>query len=189
MSYDLLHPGYVANRYYAGYPAFTATTTALPAINTIYFAPVLIVVPLRFDRVKVNVTTGVASALLKHALYNADQATKRPIGAPIAVNNTGLDCATSATTPEFTVDPAISLTPGLYWFGCKSSHQPQFQSIANTASWASWDLGRSSGNSTAHMCGLFMSHTMALDMPTIALGDTISDQPSSGIPLPWFRAA
>jgi hypothetical protein len=180
------HPGYVSGRYYAGYTETTATTSALPAIDTIYFHPVLILTPVSFDRVKVNCVTGVATARLKHGLWNMDPTTMKPIGAPIYADNTGLDCGTSSTTPEFTI--AVGLAPGMYWWGSKSGHTPTLQSAANSHGVMSWDFGRSSGASTTHMCGLSMAHAMATDMPTLTGAESIIDYATAGVPLPWFRA-
>lgn len=180
------HPGYVAGRYYPGYPATTAST-AIPAVDTIYFAPVRITSPLTFDRLGVRVITGVSSALLKIGLWASDPITKKPIGAPIVADDTGLDCATSTTSPELAA--TAFLAPGLYWFGGKSGHAPTLMSFLGTGGVISWDIGRSINTSMVGMLGYSMAHALAEDMPTLTGAESISDLVTSGAPMAWFRAA
>jgi hypothetical protein len=180
-----LHPGYVPGLYYMGYPTPTTSGSALPAIDTLYFCPVLILTPLSFDRIGVRVQTGAASALLKHGLWASDPTTKLPIGAPIVADDTGLDCSTSTSSPEVAL--SAQLAPGLYWWGSKSGHAPALVAVTNLQSLVGWAVGRSVIGANA--TGRSMAHAMATALPTLTGGETISDVVVSGIPLPWFRAA
>jgi hypothetical protein len=183
------HPGYVSQRYYAGYPAVTGTTSALPSIDTLSFSLMVLTRPVTIDRLKVNVVTGVASAILKIGLWRADETTRKPIGAPLVVDDTGLNCSVSSSSPEFTIDPAITLSPGFYWFGCKSGHTPTLQNLATSGAAFSWSHGRSTGASVVNLTAFTLATQPVGDpMPTLT-GSEATDGTSAGVPLLWFRVA
>ena len=180
------HPGYIAGRWYAGYPLATTSTSALPAIDTIYFTPVLITKLFSFDQIKVNCITGAAGAILKVGLWNMDEATKKPIGAPIVADNTGLDCSVSATQPQVAL--SATLAPGRYWFGTKSGHLPAIQSFLSSNATGSWEFGRSNGASSTQCLGLSTPSAVGDAMPTLTGAETFTDITVSGAPLGWFRS-
>jgi hypothetical protein len=108
-----VHPPYVAGRYYSGMAASGVLTGATITNGLIYYAPFILPVAAKFDRICWRYTTasGSAGSLGRCAIYSDANAT--PGGLIIDAGTFATDTAATAT-PEITIS-ALSLGAGLYW--------------------------------------------------------------------------
>lgn len=156
-----LFPGYLPGKTYVMYDS-TTSSTAIQAIDTIYFYPFRVYAPLRVTAGAVRVDTGGAGSSVKGAVWANSPLSHRPVGIPLLVDNTGV-----ATTGSGLAALAMTglLMPGVYWFGIKStgtlptmrSTQAVIGLAPNTAS-------------TPAFISLSFADTYSNSMPTLAEG-------------------
>lgn len=112
------HPGYIAGRYYATLSSGGGGNNIPVAIDTIYFHPMVIPRPFKFNNGAVRIGTGGAGSSIKSAIWANSAISSRPVGAPLFADNTGAATTSSNATIVLALG-AGTLAPGFYWFGAK----------------------------------------------------------------------
>lgn len=177
----LLHPTYVSGRTYSTYWGQMLNSAAMPAIDIIYFYPFLITRTLAFASGSARVQTAGAGSSIKVGIWANSPTSSRAVGAPVAVDNTGI--TTQASTTD--VVPAISgtLYPGWYWMGIKTTGTPAtFHSITAPNLFMSWAMG----NATSPLMvvtAFSIADTYSNNMPTIAEAAAFTPVTASGVPV------
>jgi len=159
-----LFPGYIPGKSYVMYDSSTSSS-ALAAIDTIYFYPFKVVAPLRFVSAAVRCDAGGAGSSVKGGIWANSPISGRPVGAPLAADNTG-----AATTGTGLITLAMSglLLPGVYWFGIKTTGTPPTMRSCQAA------IGLApNGGSTTAFISLSIADTYSNSMPTLAEGAAV----------------
>lgn len=168
---NILHPGFVAANWYplnVGFASGASQTVSATAIaaDTIYYIPFVLARQITVSDLGARVTTAVASAKFRVAIYANNASTARPTGTPLA--ETG-DILTGGATGTFTGDITganVTLAAGIYWAAfwsdsalawtamVGSSNTTDFMrmmgsTLANTAAGGATDIGVSSAETFA----------------------------------------
>lgn len=177
-SRQVSHPGYLASSFYATFTGFASTTSAVPAIDTVYIYPFVITSNVTVASLSVRVVTGGAGSSVKLAIYGTGS-TGKPSGAPLAANNTG--AATTSNSTTVTLSAAVTLTPGVYWVAQKYTGTLPTTVSINSLSY-SFDglLGRATIGSSA-LTAWSKADTYSNDMPTLTGSDSWTDVVAGGV--------
>ncbi|MPZ57627.1 MAG: DUF2793 domain-containing protein [Rhizobiales bacterium] len=172
----------VASKFYPTIGASTASNQPVPDADTLYLTPFECRMKMTLTSLAIRVVTAGTGSSVKMALW-ADK-NGRPIGAPLAANNTGAATTSNGTT----VSQAISLTlhPGVYWVGSvhTGSPLPQCVRVANTDSSVSSQMGVSDlTNVSAIALSIAQAYANDLSALTFTGGESFTDVASNGVPL------
>lgn len=180
------HPGVRAGALYPTFRGVHNTGTAYPGVSTIYAYPFRVAAKISVSSLVFRCVTGAASSNLKAAIYanNSVSGTgfAKPVGAPIAVCNTGQSSATSNSAVTCPVSTVV-LWPGLYWMASKSDGAASFVSISATDYAIEEMIGRAAANGNTSVTGVSTTDTYASNFPTLSGSETWSEVLSSGIPI------
>lgn len=180
------HPGVRAGALYPTFRGVHNTGTAYPGVSTIYAYPFRVAAKISVSSLVFRCVTGAASSNLKAAIYanNSVSGTgfAKPVGAPIAVCNTGQSSATSNSAVTCPVSTVV-LWPGLYWMASKSDGAASFVSISATDYAIEEMIGRAAANGNTSVTGVSTSDTYSSNFPTLSGSETWSEVLSSGIPI------
>lgn len=173
------HPGFISGR---RYPLVKATKagTAIAAIDTIYFLPFMLAADMVLSKLSVRSTVGGAASSIKFGLWDNSPVSIRPLGAPLAVDNTGV-----ASTGAGDLDSAaltVSLERDhLYWAGIKTTGTPA--SIHAVVNLSAGELAYMFGTKTNNVNNAFsFADTYSNAMPTFVEGATFTDLATDVIP-------
>jgi multisubunit Na+/H+ antiporter MnhE subunit len=151
-SSTVVHPGYVAGRFYPCSNSTVAGGTAVTASN-IRAMPFTISKPITVSALGARVTTASASGNFQLAIYAHDPAAVAPTGA--ALCSTASLSTTSATALSGAVT-SVTLQPGTYWMAVNQDNSTAaYQTLAAAATQAGYIAGSttlatvSSANATA----------------------------------------
>lgn len=111
----LLHPGYVAGRWYCGLNQQTPGSAAR-ANGSLYATPFFIEQGITISDLAMVVQTLAVGGKIQLGIYASDPATKMPTGAPLAVTGDLSTTLLAAVSGDIT-GADVALSPGLYWFG------------------------------------------------------------------------
>lgn len=114
------HPGFLAGKQYSLWQG-AIQNAVIPAVDIIYFYPIYIPLTLVFTSGAIRVATGGAGSSVKIGIWRNSPVSGRPLGAPVAVDNTG---AATTGTGQIAIAIAATLTPGWYWVGTKTTGTP-----------------------------------------------------------------
>ena len=172
---------YITGRYYSTYAGPPNTTTAVPAIDTIYFSPFQSVNPVTLTGAMIRVSTGGAGSSAKGGIWANSAVSARPLGAPLIVDNTGV--ATTSSSSNAALAMTGTLAPGIYWAGTKfTGTLPQCVSITGGNLFFMAMVGIVTSASPVTN-GLSFADTYSNNMPTMAEGASFTVVGASGIPV------
>lgn len=167
----LLHPGYIAGQYYATYPGSLVQTTP-GAVDTVFFYPVIFPHQITFTAARARIQTGGAGSSMKTGIWENYAPTMRPVGAPVAVDNTGI--ATTSSTTDSAITMSGTLQAGqLYWIGTKfTGTLPGMWCVPNSNAFIAWLTGLGTGalNSASYS----IASTYSNNMPTLATNASLT---------------
>lgn len=175
------HPGFIASRRYP-LASTQASAGAVGAVDMIYLFPIILRAPISIVSLSAYVATGGAGSAMKAAIWADSPVSHRPLGAPLAVDNTGI-ATTSSTTAVTLTTGAVTLAPGYYWGGTKfTGTLPSMRAIPNTDVSMAHFFGSGTGGETQPYYQY--AHSYATAMPTFAEGDVtaVTVQP---VPMLW----
>ena len=172
---DSPHPGYIGTKQYTLWDGATQNA-ALAAADTIYFYAWYNPRRITFASGALRVATGGAGSSCKVGIWANSTLHGRPVGAPIAADNTGF-----ATTGTGQIAAAIAgaLEPGWYWIGVKCTGTPP--SIVSTAGVLGGGAMPNGGNNSATQ--ISFADTYSNSMPTLAEGASFTPISSGGAPI------
>lgn len=171
-------PGFIAGRFYATFYGVHATAVAVGAIDTLYAYPFRLAEAVVLTNLDIRVVTGGAGSSWKGAIYAS--AAGRPIGAPLAVNNTGAATATSNADAPLAMSAALQ--PGRYWVAQKfTGTPPALKSISSTDYSIEALIGRTQMNGNTSVTGTSVASTYSANMPTFTGAESWTDQFGAGI--------
>jgi hypothetical protein len=124
---NTMWPYYSTGLFYSAAVNALANGTIAGAADRLDACPIIFAKPLTIDRADIEVTTGVASALARIALYNADASTGLPTSR-IGVSG-DLDCSTSSTTQTWSVSHTFAAYT-VYWIAVHHSSNATLRGIA-----------------------------------------------------------
>lgn len=141
------------------------SSTAIAAIDTIYFYPYLCPVTTTFINGRIYVVTGGAGSSLKAGIWANSTVSNRPLGAPLYKDDTGV-ASTSSSTDAVIALGSGTLTIGvLYWIGVKTTGTPPTVYGNPTTSQL---LNTLAGGTASWHSSLAYADTYSNAMPTIA---------------------
>lgn len=159
------HPGYIAGRQYATMPTVPTTGSAVAAVDIVYFYPFQLFTPIVLKGFTARVATAGAGSSMKTAIWADSAVSHRPLGAPLAADNVGVD--TSTTGEKAITIAETSLAPGWYWVGSKfTGTLPSMYSLSGT--YMAWAGGYATNGFTLN--GLGTASAYANAMPTVTEG-------------------
>ncbi len=169
--------GTTENRWYiAGLVNGTALTTVAFVANRLYAYPFIASVPTTINDIGVNVSTAVASSLVRLGVYN-DNGNLYP-------NALLVDAGTVSSAAIAFVSVAISgtlkLRPGLYWLVAVSGHAPTVRAPALGSSIPILGTDNVAGT-TATGIGWDAAHTMGVLPSTYPASATVRTAAAHGI--------
>lgn len=163
-----LHPGYIAGRRVA-LTKSPASSTAIAAVDTIYFLPFFLYAPLPFTALSAHVTVGGAASSMKTGVWANSPVSMRPLGAPLFADNTGVATATGATSVNNAVGAGTFAPFTLYWTGAKfTGTLPSLWAVPNTSFETAWLVGVAGGVNT--LTNISIADAYANALPTFAEG-------------------
>lgn len=178
---DLDHPGYVAGRVYNTYRGPLTTSSVIGAINTLYFYTFRIFYPILLKTIRFYVSAGGAASSAKSAIWGNSSLSNRPIGAPIVVDNTGVDTSTLGEKTADVTDTVFG--PGWYWSGMKfTGTLPSLLTASGANPGAGWLVGHTVITSAPSITGYALSDTYSNNMPTLSEGGVTTGS-GSNIPI------
>lgn len=162
------------------YPTFRGTaiaSVAIPAVDKVYFYPFVLESDIAVAQLVARVNAAGAGSSVKLGLWANSKTSSKPVGAPLAAFNTGIDTSTTGTKLADIADTA--LRAGLYWIGTKATGTlPSLYSIPQYNQQTAELIGES-----LITTGYSYDDAYANDMPTIAEGATFTQVSSGGIPV------
>lgn len=174
--------GKIAGRYYSLWSGDYSSTTALGAADQLYVYPFRVEQVTTVTSLNCRVVTGAASKNVKMGIWETKWTSGsgygRPIGPPLAGDNTGQSCAANSTSPQAIV--SVTLPPSIYFAGFVCSGTPTF--VSGNGFYAENLLGRSATNSTVPLTGLYTSQLYSSNLPTLDGSETWTDV-FGGIPI------
>lgn len=151
------------------------TSAAIPAVDTIYFAPFFMPDTFTMTAAKLRVGTGGAGSSIKGGIWANSPISNRPLGAPLIVDNTGV--ATTGTGVTVSLALAGTLNPGFYWFGVKTTGTPPALQALDTSTLVANMMGLSDPVNIT----ISFADAYANALPTIAEGASFSETASNVI--------
>jgi len=112
--FNLIHPGYVAGRWYSTSPNTQAAAGTALAVNLIKLYPFIIVEPITIDMMGVRVNTLHSGQHFQLAVYAADPITRMPTGNALISTAAGSTTAV-ALVDVAPIDTTVVLPAGVYW--------------------------------------------------------------------------
>ncbi|MES2494649.1 MAG: hypothetical protein V4618_00915 [Pseudomonadota bacterium] len=169
----LVHPGYVASRWYWGRQASVAGGTNNGA-NTLRFGTFVVEQAITISDLGTRITVLSAGGKIQLGIYASDPATLLPTGSALAVTG-DLATDTAVTVSGDIVGADVTLQPGLYWSALMVDNGTATASVWNTGfALASHQVGATSmanlsiGNTRADL-GYYVSGTITFGTwPSIA---------------------
>lgn len=180
------HPGYVAGRYYLGDGGGVTTTVVVGAIDTLYFNLLRVMAPITLTGLVCRTGTGGAASSIKMGIWGNSPVSQRPLGAPIAADNTGQATTGSSTN----VEAAISclLSPGWWWVGSKfTGTLPTMVAFSGTSLNHVMRHGASNASLLIPASGITFADTYSNNMPTLAEGASFTQNTTGNHPLIGFK--
>jgi len=180
------HSGYIAGRFYSTISGPVVTSVAIPAIDTLYLVAFPLWGPVTISSLHMRIQTGGAGSAVKVGLWQNSAVSARPVGAPLAADNTGQD--TSGSTAHTTSDITdVTLSPGTYWYGVKATGTlPTTYSIPSGLQWIDYWVGSPSLATSIVGNAISIASTYTDDMPTLAEGASFSELTANGVPVLSF---
>lgn len=158
-------------------PPHTSATAATLTLNRCYYLPFRLAATRTFDRLAVDVTTNVASAVLRVGIY-ADDATFNWPGSLLLDAGT-LDAATAIALVEATISQ--QLTAGLWWLAVAC--QGAAPAVRSSATFVDRPSTAAAGTATI-VTSLTQSGVSGALPPTAAPAGELATSP-----IMWLRAA
>lgn len=113
---DLPGGAYLTGKSYTMIEGGSLTSTAVAAVDTIYFYPFRVRAPLVFTSAAIRSSAGGAGSSVKSGIWLNSAVSARPVGLPLYSDNSG---PATTGTGQIAIPMAGSLDPGWYWFGSK----------------------------------------------------------------------
>lgn len=177
----IIHPGYATGKYYSTLPG-QSSTGAPSAADLLQLYPFILPWTVTITGLLASTSAGGAGSAIKLGIWG--HSANGPVGAPVAVNNTG-----AATTSAVQINLAASATlqaNTVYWAGSVlTGTMPTARTIPSTNLQFPWLFG-SSTNIPFAQNAVSMAHTYANDLPTIAGNQSFTAVASSGVPIVGF---
>lgn len=117
---SLIHPGYVAARWYWPPRAVLGAGTALVA-NTIRLNPIILAQAITVSDLAAKIVTVSAGGNFQIAIYASDPTTKMPTGSALAVTG-NISTATAAVISADITGADVALPTGLYWLAVNADN-------------------------------------------------------------------
>lgn len=172
---NLVFPGYLPNRVYPTYFQNVNGAGAVGAIDTIYLYPFFVFQNFTFTGLVTRISAAGTGSSAKAGIWANSPISNRPLGAPLAADNTGQATTTGPGQVNFSTGN-FTLTAGMYWAGMKhTGTTPTLTSIANNNPWGSGITGvANSGNTPMVTTGFSFADTYSNSLPTFAEGATFT---------------
>ena len=142
---SIYSPLYISGNYYNCAINALAKGVIAGAADRLEVAPFIPPINMTWDRVRVNPSTGVASALARAVIYDSDGTGNLP--STLLANSTDLDCSVTNSVPEDATFSYTLIAGHIYWVGV---HYSSTASLRGIAVGGSLNLGTPSGNGAAH---------------------------------------
>lgn len=183
------HPGYTNpgdNRWFPSWRGPITTGTAIAAVDTLYLYCFRLFFPIRLVGLRTRVHAGGASSAVKVGLWQSLPNTSatgghRPVGLPLASDNTGVD--TTTTGDKDAAITSVNLFPGFYWIGTVAKATlPTLTSQVASATDSNWYVG---SGSAVIVNGHLIAQTYTNDIGALnlAASATIGGTSSNAIPV------
>lgn len=180
---NIFHPGWVGSRFVPTRPTPLVTSQVFSAIDRIHFYPFMLDAGVTFTGARIRTNTGAAGTSVKAGIWGNSSVSARPLGAPIYVDNTGVD--TTANNTDYTLAiGAGSLLPWvIYWVGLKCDDATaNFWAVSSTDTYGQMLAG---GASVCNAVNYYIADTYANSMPTLAEGAAFTVA-ANAIPHVWL---
>lgn len=126
--------GYVSGNWYPADYGLSLGAGAAMAVNTIYFAPLVIYQDITITALMAEVSAAIAASNFQLAIYAMDPTTKLPIGAPLTT--TASMSAATATQVSSTLGSALALPAAQYWAAVNTdTASVGLRALASAQSW------------------------------------------------------
>lgn len=174
---------YLASKFYNTWFGRESGSSAIPAIDVIYLYPFPLYAPMLVKTMVMRSITGGAGSSVKSGIWANSPVSNRPLGAPLVVDNTGQATTSSGVAITVTVSPNVTLGPGWYWFGSKTTGtQPAMTSQDGTVVTYPFFVGCSANTSVVNNAISF-ADTYSNSMPTLAEGASFTELSANGVPI------
>lgn len=142
----MVHPGYVAGRWYQPIDGTVSGGSAIPA-STVRAIPFVLVRPVMITNLGTRINTAASGGNIQLAIYGAHATTFAPTGAALA--STGSISTTSTGTVSAAItQTSVLLQPGLYWMAVNADATAGGTVICQTQGAASSNMSAKIGSTT-----------------------------------------